>query len=94
MSANGEQDVVLRGIVHGAVDYLIKPVRVEELRNVAWVGGSGGDGGARGGGGVATQPCSPRGSCAARTTHPRLSADAAAAASAAAAGARSCGSTW
>jgi len=25
---------VLRGVTHGAVDYLIKPVRIEELRNV------------------------------------------------------------
>ena len=33
MSANGETSVVLRGITHGAVDYLLKPVRIEELRN-------------------------------------------------------------
>ncbi|KAI3437773.1 hypothetical protein D9Q98_000220 [Chlorella vulgaris] len=34
MSSNGDTDVVLRGVTHGAVDFLIKPVRVEELRNV------------------------------------------------------------
>jgi hypothetical protein len=34
MSANGETGVVLRGITHGAVDYLLKPVRIEELRNI------------------------------------------------------------
>lgn len=35
MSGNGTTDVVLRGVTHGAVDFLIKPVRLEELRN-AW----------------------------------------------------------
>ena len=30
MSSNGETGVVLRGVTHGAVDFLIKPVRVEE----------------------------------------------------------------
>ena len=35
MSSNGETNVVLRGVTHGAVDFLIKPVRIEELRN-AW----------------------------------------------------------
>ena len=25
---------MLRGVTHGAVDFLIKPVRIEELRNV------------------------------------------------------------
>ena len=34
MSSNGETPVVLRGVTHGAVDFLIKPVRIEELRNV------------------------------------------------------------
>ena len=34
MSANGETSVVLCGITHGAVDYLLKPVRIEELRNI------------------------------------------------------------
>lgn len=34
MSANGETSTVLRGVTHGAVDFLIKPVRLEELKNV------------------------------------------------------------
>eukprot|EP01018_Ginkgo_biloba_P032409 Gb_10394 [translate_table: standard] len=34
MSANGETSVVMKGITHGACDYLIKPVRIEELRNI------------------------------------------------------------
>ena len=34
MSSNGEENVVLQGVTHGAVDFLIKPVRQEELRNV------------------------------------------------------------
>lgn len=34
MSANADTQVVLRGITHGAVDYLLKPVRIEELRNI------------------------------------------------------------
>ena len=34
ISANSNSSVVLRGIVHGAVDYLIKPVRIMELRNI------------------------------------------------------------
>jgi SHAQKYF class myb-like DNA-binding protein len=34
MSSDGDTGVVLRGVTHGAVDFLIKPVRVEELRNV------------------------------------------------------------
>ena len=34
MSSNGDTPVVLRGVTHGAVDFLIKPVRIEELRNV------------------------------------------------------------
>ena len=34
MSSNGETSVVLEGVTHGAVDFLIKPVRVEELRNL------------------------------------------------------------
>lgn len=34
MSSNGDTSVVLRGVTHGAVDFLIKPVRIEELRNV------------------------------------------------------------
>ena len=52
MSSNGETNTVLRGVTHGAVDFLIKPVRLEELRNL-WqhvvrrrkdlVGGEGGN---------------------------------------------------
>lgn len=34
MSADGQTDLVMKGVVHGAVDYLIKPVRIEELRNL------------------------------------------------------------
>ncbi|MCO5609025.1 hypothetical protein L7F22_063246 [Adiantum nelumboides] len=34
MSANGDTSVVMKGITHGACDYLIKPVRIEELRNI------------------------------------------------------------
>lgn len=34
MSSNADTSVVFRGITAGAVDYLIKPVRVEELRNI------------------------------------------------------------
>lgn len=34
MSSVGDTNVVLRGVTHGAVDFLIKPVRIEELRNV------------------------------------------------------------
>ena len=34
MSSNGDTNVVLRGVTHGAVDFLIKPVRLEELRNL------------------------------------------------------------
>jgi SHAQKYF class myb-like DNA-binding protein len=34
MSADGETSVVLRGITHGAADYLLKPIRVEELSNL------------------------------------------------------------
>ena len=34
MSSNGEHGTVLRGVTHGACDFLIKPVRIEELRNI------------------------------------------------------------
>ncbi|KAI4976635.1 hypothetical protein ZWY2020_050242 [Hordeum vulgare] len=34
LSVNGETKSVLKGITHGACDYLLKPVRIEELRNV------------------------------------------------------------
>ncbi|KAH9304985.1 hypothetical protein KI387_009389, partial [Taxus chinensis] len=34
MSANGETRAVMKGITHGACDYLLKPVRFEELKNI------------------------------------------------------------
>ncbi|KAJ6828900.1 two-component response regulator ORR22-like [Iris pallida] len=34
LSANGETQAVMKGITHGAVDYLLKPVRIEELKNI------------------------------------------------------------
>ncbi|XP_062221700.1 two-component response regulator ORR23-like [Phragmites australis] len=34
MSVNGETKTVMKGITHGACDYLLKPVRLEELRNI------------------------------------------------------------
>ena len=34
MSSDSDTNVVMRGVTHGAVDFLIKPVRIEELRNV------------------------------------------------------------
>lgn len=34
MSADGRTSAVMRGIKHGACDYLIKPVRMEELKNI------------------------------------------------------------
>ncbi|XP_072962782.1 two-component response regulator ORR24-like [Typha angustifolia] len=34
LSANGETQAVMKGITHGACDYLLKPVRIEELRNI------------------------------------------------------------
>ncbi|KAF9617604.1 hypothetical protein IFM89_037667 [Coptis chinensis] len=34
MSANGDTKNVMRGITHGACDYLIKPIRIEELKNI------------------------------------------------------------
>ncbi|XP_042427699.1 two-component response regulator ORR24-like isoform X1 [Zingiber officinale] len=34
LSANGETQTVMKGISHGACDYLLKPVRIEELRNI------------------------------------------------------------
>ncbi|XP_024528570.1 two-component response regulator ORR21 isoform X1 [Selaginella moellendorffii] len=34
MSASGETDAVMKGVVYGACDYLVKPVRIEELRNI------------------------------------------------------------
>ncbi|KAL4334681.1 hypothetical protein GQ457_07G044070 [Hibiscus cannabinus] len=34
LSANGDTKLVMKGITHGACDYLLKPVRIEELRNI------------------------------------------------------------
>ncbi|KAK1288448.1 Two-component response regulator ARR12 [Acorus calamus] len=34
LSANSETKTVMKGITHGACDYLIKPVRLEELQNI------------------------------------------------------------
>ncbi|XP_057495315.1 two-component response regulator ARR12-like [Actinidia eriantha] len=34
LSANSDTKLVMKGITHGACDYLVKPVRVEELRNI------------------------------------------------------------
>jgi two-component response regulator (ARR-B family) len=31
MSSNGETNTVMRGVSSGAVDFLIKPVRIEEV---------------------------------------------------------------
>ncbi|XP_010428494.1 PREDICTED: two-component response regulator ARR1-like [Camelina sativa] len=34
MSVDDSKSVVLKGVTHGAVDYLIKPVRMEALKNI------------------------------------------------------------
>ncbi|XP_073276810.1 two-component response regulator ORR22-like [Primulina huaijiensis] len=34
LSANGDPKLVMKGVTHGACDYLVKPVRIEELRNI------------------------------------------------------------
>nr|XP_018623816.1 two-component response regulator ARR1-like isoform X2 [Nicotiana tomentosiformis] len=34
MSADDSKDVVMKGVTHGAYDYLIKPVRIEALKNI------------------------------------------------------------
>lgn len=34
LSANDDTKVVMKGITHGAVDYLLKPVRIEQLKNI------------------------------------------------------------
>ncbi|CAI0416521.1 unnamed protein product [Linum tenue] len=34
LSANGDPKVVMKGITHGACDYLLKPIRIEELKNI------------------------------------------------------------
>ena len=35
LSANGDPKLVMKGITHGACDYLLKPVRLEELK-IVW----------------------------------------------------------
>ncbi|KAL8206303.1 hypothetical protein R6Q57_009854 [Mikania cordata] len=34
LSGNGDRNLVMKGITHGACDYLVKPVRLEEIRNI------------------------------------------------------------
>ncbi|CAN0888173.1 Two-component response regulator ARR12 [Linum grandiflorum] len=34
LSANSDPKVVMKGITHGACDYLLKPIRIEELKNI------------------------------------------------------------
>lgn len=34
LSGNSDPKLVMKGITHGACDYLVKPVRLEELRNI------------------------------------------------------------
>uniref|UniRef100_A0A0V0ISA6 Two-component response regulator n=1 Tax=Solanum chacoense TaxID=4108 RepID=A0A0V0ISA6_SOLCH len=34
LSANSDNKLVMKGITHGACDYLVKPVRLEELKNI------------------------------------------------------------
>ncbi|XVF35656.1 hypothetical protein REPUB_Repub18cG0164900 [Reevesia pubescens] len=34
LSANGDTKLVMKGITHGACDYLLKPIRIEELQNI------------------------------------------------------------
>ncbi|KAL3643032.1 Two-component response regulator Orr22 [Castilleja foliolosa] len=34
LSANSDPKLVMKGVTHGACDYLVKPIRIEELRNV------------------------------------------------------------
>ncbi|KAM6544127.1 hypothetical protein CsatB_008574 [Cannabis sativa] len=34
LSGNGDPKLVMKGITHGACDYLLKPVRIEELKNI------------------------------------------------------------
>ncbi|KAJ6863381.1 two-component response regulator ARR12-like isoform X1 [Populus alba x Populus x berolinensis] len=34
LSSHGDKEFVYKGITHGAVDYLLKPVRLEELKNI------------------------------------------------------------
>lgn len=34
LSANSDPKLVMKGITHGACDYLLKPIRIEELKNI------------------------------------------------------------
>lgn len=34
LSAYGDTELVMKGISHGACDYLLKPIRIEELKNI------------------------------------------------------------
>nr|XP_010927521.1 two-component response regulator ORR24 [Elaeis guineensis] len=34
VSANGDTKAVMKGITHGACDYLLKPIRIEEVKNI------------------------------------------------------------
>ncbi|CAI9765775.1 unnamed protein product [Fraxinus pennsylvanica] len=34
LSANSDPKLVMKGVNHGACDYLVKPIRIEELRNI------------------------------------------------------------
>lgn len=34
MSVDDRRDFILKGVAHGAVDFLVKPVRINELRNI------------------------------------------------------------
>lgn len=34
LSPHSDTELVMKGIAHGACDYLLKPVRIEELKNI------------------------------------------------------------
>lgn len=34
LSAHSDTQLVMKGVTHGACDYLLKPVRIEELKNI------------------------------------------------------------
>ncbi|GAU18349.1 hypothetical protein TSUD_202380 [Trifolium subterraneum] len=34
LSGNGDKERVMKGVIHGACDYLMKPIRMEELQNI------------------------------------------------------------
>ncbi|XP_062023791.1 two-component response regulator ARR12-like [Rosa rugosa] len=34
LSSNGDRELVMKGVTHGACDYLVKPVRIQELKNI------------------------------------------------------------